>query len=768
MAGMDTLNLRVRYRPLRIGLCIGRHDIDAFRNAVRVATTMWGGQFNIIVPVDEVPSEAQALTNAFRVDALFSITESDAVKSFIAANAHLRWPDYDPHLFLRRQNGVVSSLLDVYHPIRHMVEHPPPADAIHLKPVDVAWGEDDPLKDLFLATFGCYPPTEEIDKDYRSLFGRLSPEKVAFSLGEAVSAAPYEMLSPLALTSIDLSPTRLAIGHREPGFYVGSSQDITDLINFWNLRAANIELVFYDPVFHERLGNPLEAHKAWLQSRPKRNPDWPFHSSVWTKTHEPLTDLRPFGEGFAISVVDADLWDENVIWKPAPVAFEEQSLLATVSMQYERSTVTFQLPEKPCFSHFSIHEQKVVVSLRPLMQDSTFILSPPYTPKLNDFYGREIYHDAPKVRSELDGIGVIINVDRSDLTLRALDSTRLLEQIFLSYGVTASPSNAGKVGSRLIQQMGGLQGCRVFKIPGVRELIRAHGPLQSFTRSGAVQTIRGSDPASQKETFAAHKQLHLYYRSSGDWKPEDAFSYLLEKRMFRAGLSFMCPNCGLEFWLHLDSVKTTSACEYCDTEFNVMPQLRDRDWRFRRSGLFGRDDDQAGGIPVATVLQQLEVTLGGRLFGWTTGMELEYPGQLGWKCETDFVLLTESGHEGPQIAISEVKSAGGEITEADVRNLSRVADLFEKTTLAPYIVFAKLGAFTDAEVERCKVAKGRYRSRVILLSARELEPYFVYERTAKDFMIDSTAVSLQDLAQATESIFFSPRPREQQSGDAVS
>jgi hypothetical protein len=114
-----------------------------------------------------------------------------------------------------------------------------------------------------------------------------------------------------------------------------------------------------------------------------------------------------------------------------------------------------------------------------------------------------------------------------------------------------------------------------------------------------------------------------------------------------------------------------------------------------------------------------------------------------------------------------VKSAGGEITEADVQNLSRVADLFEKTTLTPYIVFAKLGTFTDAEVERCKLAKDRHRSRVILLSGRELEPYFVYERTSKEFEIDSTAVSLQDLAQATESIFFAPCPKAQQTGDGA-
>jgi hypothetical protein len=273
----------------------------------------------------------------------------------------------------------------VYHPIHDFVEHPPTAEETHLKAVDFMWEEDDELKDLFLATFGSYPSKEEIEIDYRLLFDRLSPQKIELKPGAVVPAAPYEMLSPMVVTSMDLSAKRLSIAHREPGFYVGSANDVTDLINFWNLRAASIELFFYDPNFHERLKEPFEKHKVWLQSRPKRDPVWPFHSSIWTKTRQPHPDRQLFGEGFITSVIDANLWHRNVVWKPAPVTFEEQSLLATVSQQYERSTVTFQLPEKPCSSHFSFHEQKLVVSLRPLLQNSSFILSPPYTPKLNDF-----------------------------------------------------------------------------------------------------------------------------------------------------------------------------------------------------------------------------------------------------------------------------------------------------------------------------------------------------------------------------------------------
>jgi hypothetical protein len=307
--------------------------------------------------------------------------------------------------------------------------------------------------------------------------------------------------------------------------------------------------------------------------------------------------------------------------------------------------------------------------------------------------------------------------------------------------------------------MGGLQGCRVFKIPGVRELIRSHGPLQSFTKSAAIQTIRGLDSATGIKTFAPHKQLYICSRESEDLKPGDALAYLLEKKMFRVGLSFVCPNCALDFWRHLDSIETVSTCEYCDTAFNVMPQLKDRDWRFRRSGLFGRDDSQAGGIPVSVVLQQLETTVRDKVFAWTTGMDLESKTLPKWKCETDFVLIVEDIREGPQIVLSEVKSAGGEITEADAANLSRVADLFEGSSFHPYIVFAKLGPFSPDEIERCRSAQDKTRTRVIVLSDRELEPYFVYERAKQEFDIPGSAIRLHDLAISTNSIFFNPRPK---------
>ena len=180
--------------------------------------------------------------------------------------------------------------------------------------------------------------------------------------------------------------------------------------------------------------------------------------------------------------------------------------------------------------------------------------------------------------------------------------------------------------------------------------------------------------------------------------------------------------------------------------------------------MFGREDHQQGAIPVALTLQQLDTVLSwGAVFG--TSMTIESSTGAFGACETDLVIISEKGFydELLGIAIGECKGHG-EITEEDVRKLSQVADAFPKDRIAPFIVFSKTAPFTADEIARCRAAQptGR-RTRVILLSDRALEPDFVYERAEKEFVIDSTAVSLEDLANTTYALYFDPKPKNPQS-----
>jgi hypothetical protein len=212
--------------------------------------------------------------------------------------------------------------------------------------------------------------------------------------------------------------------------------------------------------------------------------------------------------------------------------------------------------------------------------------------------------------------------------------------------------------------------------------------------------------------------------------------------------------------LALDDIATEVKCELCGNAFKITSQLRDRDWAYRRSGLFGREDHQQGSIPVAVTLQQMDTMFSGDMI-YCTAMNIAGLTADVAPCETDFVIVSQRYYERRiPLAIGECK-AKGEITEQDVQNLKRVADAFQRTRIEPFIVFAKTGSFKPEEIARCQAAQIPYRSRVILLSDRELEPYFVYERTDKEFEIHHSAISFEDLARATEAIYFNPIPKRQ-------
>src|SRR6266404_6343145 len=123
----------------------------------------------------------------------------------------------------------------------------------------------------------------------------------------------------------------------------------------------------------------------------------------------------------------------------------------------------------------------------------------------------------------------------------------------VGYEATLSP--AGLIARQLIARLGGLQGARVFKIPGVRRLFRTHGPTATFTKRAALQLIGSKDPENPDVKFSAHEDLYIEQRSGGKLQPEAVFSYLVEKGLFRIGAELTCPSCRMSSWTALDVLK---------------------------------------------------------------------------------------------------------------------------------------------------------------------------------------------------------------------
>jgi hypothetical protein len=143
---------------------------------------------------------------------------------------------------------------------------------------------------------------------------------------------------------------------------------------------------------------------------------------------------------------------------------------------------------------------------------------------------------------------------------------------------------------------------------------------------------------------------------------------------------------------------------------------------------------------------------------YSTAMSFQPAGAAIEPCESDFVgLVAGTGgiSESPlQIVFGEAKS-GGAFDAQDVRKLGALAEAVPSDVGQAYILFSKTGTFSLDEIALARTLNTEYLRRVILWSGEELEPFYPYERSQAKLGDQGHAVSLTDMANVTQQLYFS-------------
>jgi hypothetical protein len=756
---METIALRLAYRPLRIGWCVRHGNWDDFHTVARLACAVWGGTFGPIIPIES--PLADTLVKKFALDVLYRADVADASLSrFSDRHSFLTWPYQHQDLFQLGHSGPEPAIVDVLPAIEALGREPKET----LEPIvfveentaalfEIANG--DPLRHAILANFGAYPSLSIAGTDYSEAV-KLHLGAQMIQSNTRLPANSSSLWTPATLARYGLTEnTRLhALG--ADGIFAGAIDSFDDLVTFWNIRALGADVLFYDPR-EERLKEVAATQIARMSVKgPGRKFEEPI--GVWCCSQHELEGAVAglIGNAAYLRIADNQWWSEIPVFNPPSTA--KSYALPTITTA-GRAEITFQLPAPPFPDDRRGHVPLVAISIEPMgdfVPTSDLTIWTPNIPELNPFYAA-LYISRHSIRAEIDGFALLIHQGLQIITLKPLPRAKLLEEVFRLFGITAEQSDAGKVTTRLIRQMGSVLACAVFKLRGVRRLIARHPPLRSFTRGTATKLIHDESGVTEQDSIVSLDDVHL-----GNQKltANSAFDFLLARGVFRVGVELSCPHCTLEFWITVDDLKSIVTCEYCGEEFQIAMQLKDRDWRYRRSGLFGKDDSQHGSIPVALTIHQLTegiLSLNRSIF--RAGMLLSSRGIV--DCETDLALFVEQTGipKSLEIVIGECKSEGGEITQQDIENMAAIADAFPPERIRAYIVFAKTGEFSTEEIERCRTVQHDPPC-LILLSRRELEPTFVYQRAAKQFEIQGVTTSLSGLAHNTVDIFFNPKPRK--------
>ncbi|MGH8651926.1 MAG: hypothetical protein ACREYE_06950 [Gammaproteobacteria bacterium] len=156
-------------------------------------------------------------------------------------------------------------------------------------------------------------------------------------------------------------------------------------------------------------------------------------------------------------------------------------------------------------------------------------------------------------------------------------------------------------------------------------------------------------------------------------------------------------------------------------------------------------------------MQQLDTSFHGGLHGKMYSPSLDLvpkEGADGSPCEVDFVWIIPRAYPRKTVVILGECKDQGPITVADMANLKRITDALPRKRFKTFFVLSKLCAFSVQEIESAKALNDKYRWRVILLTARELEPYFIYKRTKAELDVDVYGGTPEDMAKATMRIYF--------------
>jgi hypothetical protein len=762
---MATMNLLTKYRPLRIGYCVSGSNMDDLIEIAKLSCILSGGIMNPIINVDD--PNADKIISTFDVDLLYPINGGTETEQFIQAHKHLSSWNFGNQgmwasLPARRGKPPEKYLrtLDTFWAINDFAKEP-----VNLI-LQLNWDENDPLNALFAVEYGLF----ETDGTLYDLPKTISDAfyKMPLTLDSSKPRDPSILRNITPIKSSMIGVT--AYGHwssrNESGLYVGDVTFIT-LVDYWNLRASGHNLLFVPLDSTETIKACAQIFSR-LVKEATQDDRFMGGFGLWRSSmvsHEQALDLLDqLGIEKGLTAINQPT--SSATWNglnehPVDLAFSEKQIIASVDhTKYDNYQVSFQMPEMPTAKddfyrsrqqHFSMH-------IRPLTEfeyeDNTLRL--PNFPDLNEWYGFKVAITSDDFRVKKDGIVLVVDTGDAVKNLYPIRNSDIIKKLFERAKIEATDSRAGLVTKKIIEQMDGLEGTRLFKIPGVRKLLKDLGQNDLVIKSRATQVIRDQDSSSGTSSFTAHENLHIQSRTASTLKPDEVFKYMLKMKMFRAGLEVKCPSCNLKPWLPMEQLNESAKCDYCGGDLELITQLKDRDWNFRKSGLFAAENNQEGAIPVILALH-LVSHLGHDEFVYSTALNLKTAdGSL--ECETDFAILGRGrsliGDDPIAIAIGEMKSDGGEIDDKDIANMCATKKLLDASGLKTFLIFGKTATFTEAEIGRFKKLS-QAGIDPILFTDQELNQYDLlsYNHSEGVTVPEPYAHNFDDLARNSKELY---------------
>ncbi|HAE36767.1 TPA: hypothetical protein DCX66_03630 [Candidatus Nomurabacteria bacterium] len=752
---MAITSVVTKYKPLKIGFLVREGELDDILEVARINSFLVGGTHNLIIPINESNNEEiiKIIVNS-DIDILHPIITTPALSEILKNLPYFKTPHnfsdemWEEDWRADKKNEFIY--LDVFHTIKLKNEKyfrgTPKKEKSNV--AYISWEDEDILKNWLLLSFGTFKSNYNLKKLFEKGFvNGLRAIDVKILPQGKIPQIISKKITPRVFSTIDLkSYGNIGLN---AGIYIGDENNFDDLATFWNLRAIGTRLIFCPILNYERAKDYLQAE---ITAMTQGDDDTIFNASIYYLSSRNKEEIEPFEKLFTVArpLMLRPISKDTIFsyFDDLPIDYLNWEFSQTIVENENGGIITtVNLPKKKFIFDDSddihIQKQSFGVFIDELGKiDSSYFLNPPNIKSLNEFYSREMCFDPWKIRVGKEGVTAIIDTEEKYIKLRPLEQGLIIQKLFEDLGVYNKLSQAGLLSQKIINKLSSIEGARVFKIGGVRELFERLSSTTSLPNSTILDIIKQKN--NGVDGFEKHKNLFIESREEKQLKPRMVFDFLLKMGFLRAGLELYCKSCNLKNWLNLKAIDDNWECEYCGNKNLTSIDLTNRgDWRFRKSGLFAKDNNQEGSIPVILTLLYFQRIISGSFLS-SPSLKLNFDKK---EVEIDFCIVQYKQHQGNKIevAIGECKSAGGVITQGDCDNLKNVANKLREKGYDVYIIFSKTAdRFLLEEIELFKKLNVE-KYKLIILTNKEIEPYHPYwEADDKEKLPTKSVISLQD------------------------
>lgn len=707
---MGVVSARFRFRPVRIGWCVEQDDIDSLRRAIKFSFCFWGGNFFPIIPFEN-KELADLLIRRFKIDLLFPLNRSNSkALNFIENYQYIKWPLIHSALFEPRMGGGVSpNFLDINFPSAELSKN---NIRKSLNLTSLVQENDDPLMDILSIDFGVFPEENEIRIDYKKQL-----EKYFDIIHRKVSKDDNVHADRDRYNISKISKSFLFADHFHytwfQGYYLGKVNSFDDLVNYWNLKASNINVKFFDQDYIYR----FESINKSIEELNKRNSEdefaRPHYITLWYDSEK----TNEFNGIVKYIKLDSNFWED---FNQATFYFESKNIIGHKS---ETSNILdFPISGIPKLSNNSFSNLVIDFSVNNHVSfQEEYIYNVPYIPELNRRNGSSLSIKSLAFRAGSEYDGVIERAQIDKLTIFPLRTEELIKNIFSLVDLKISISKPGLIAKQIINQFKGLPLCKIFRIEGVRKLINKYSAYEEIRKTEIIKCICNEDYSMKH---------HLFLR---EFTSEEIFNELINLKIYRVGIVIDCPTCNLDFWKSIDDIQSVLSCEYCGNEINILIQLKDRDWFYRKTGILSESNHQEGAIPTILTILKLNDSLDRGKNIYFPSFEITNANNkriIDRKIEIDFIYINQVINNLPNIIIGECKSYNN-FDQNDLMNLIKLKNILETKELNVFILLSKLSELNEDEQNLLRNFENEIKNRLIIFSKDELEEDFLFHKKSE-------------------------------------